>query len=287
MSLIHGIKRVVSMIRALLLLYNSKTNISEHPQMTFPELYHAHHSSDQEDISFWVDLAESRAGAVLELGCGTGRVMAQLARRGYRVFGLDHQREMLSVLQKTWPGGQGSSPSVFQADMSAFQLASHFPLILLPCNTLSTLSPSHRSRTLKNAAKHLPQDGWLAASIPNPTVLAQLPEIGESEVEDYFPHPVDGEPVQVSSSWERKAGKFILRWHYDHLIPDGTVERLTVETSHEILLIQSYIQEIQAAGFEILAMYGDFARSAYNSRSPYFIFIAGLATTNKCLAQPA
>jgi SAM-dependent methyltransferase len=265
------------MIRALLLLYNSKTNISEHSQMTSPELYHAHHSSDQEDISFWVDLAESRAGAVLELGCGTGRVMAQLARRGYPVFGLDHQREMLSVLQKNWPPGQGSSPSVFQADMAAFRLAARFPLILLPCNTLSTLSASHRSRTLKNAAKHLTQDGWLAASIPNPTVLAQLPEIGESEVEDYFPHPVDGEPVQVSSSWERKADMFILRWHYDHLLPDGTVERFTVETSHAIQPIQAYTQEIREAGLEILAEYGNFTRSSYNSRSTYFVFIAGLA----------
>jgi SAM-dependent methyltransferase len=245
--------------------------------MTLPELYHAHHSSDKEDISFWLGLAKSRGGPILELGCGTGRVLVHLATHGYQTYGLDHSQTMLAGLRKNLPEGLLPAPYLFQADMSAFQLASHFPLILLPCNTLSTLSAFYRSRTLKNAAKHLTQDGWLAASIPNPTVLAQLPEIGESEVEDYFPHPVDGEPVQVSSSWERKADMFILRWHYDHLLPDGTVERFTVETSHDIQPIQAYTQEIRKAGLEILAEYGDFTRSAYNSRSTYFVFIAGLA----------
>jgi SAM-dependent methyltransferase len=244
-------------------------------QMTFPELYHAHHSSDQEDIPFWLDLAQSQAGAVLELGCGTGRVLAQLYRRGCPVFGLDHQQEMLSVLQKNWPGGP--APSVFQADMAAFRLAARYPLILLPCNTLSSLSAAQRQKTLKNAAGHLTRDGWFAASIPNPARLARLPVIGESEVEDYFPHPVDGEPVQVSSSWERRAGKFILHWHYDHLFPDGTVQRITVETSHAVQPIQAYTQEIRDAGLEIRAEFGDFDRSAYSSHSPYFIFIAGLA----------
>ena len=246
--------------------------------MTLPELYHAHHSSNDEDISFWMDLAESRGGPVLELGCGTGRVLAHLALHGYQTFGLDHQRDMLSLLQKNLGGRQGPAPHVFQADMSAFRLAARFPLILLPCNTLSSLSPSHRSQTLKSAVEHLTQDGWFAASIPNPALLANLHEIGESEVEDYFPHPVDGEPVQVSSSWERRSEKFILRWHYDHLLPDGTVERLTVETRHEVQSIQAYTKEIREAGLEIRARYGDFDRSAYSSRSPNFIFIAGLAS---------
>jgi SAM-dependent methyltransferase len=246
--------------------------------MTLPELYHAHHASNDEDISFWMDLAESRGGPVLELGCGTGRVLAQLARRGYRVFGLDHQREMLSVLQKNWPGGQGSAPYVFQADMSAFRLATRFPLVLLPCNTLSSLSVAQRHKSLKNVADHLTGDGWFVASIPNPAGLARLPEIGDSEVEDYFLHPVDGEPVQVSSSWERRSGKFILHWHYDHLFPNGTVERITVETCHAVQPIQAYIQEIRDAGLEIRAGFGDFDRSAYSSHSPYFIFIAALAS---------
>ncbi len=245
--------------------------------MTLPELYHAHHSSDEEDIPFWMELAESQGGPVLELGCGTGRVLAQLAVHGYQAIGLDLHQEMLTVLRKNLYRGLTPAPYVFQADMSAFRLAARFPLIVLPCNTLSALSPIQRKKTLKNAAEHLAQGGRFAASIPNPTVLAKLPETGESELEDIFLHPVDGEPVQVSSSWKRKLGKFILNWHYEHLLPDETVRRLTVETCHEIQPIQAYVQEIQQAGLLIKARYGDYDCSAYNNRSPYFIFVAGLA----------
>jgi len=245
--------------------------------MTYPELYHAHHSSDDEDIPFWMELAQSQGGPVLELGCGTGRVMIQLALRGYQTYGLDHQQQMLTVLVKNLPAGLSYTPHLFQADMANFRLAIRFPLILLPCNTLSTLSTIKRKKTLTNAAAHLRMDGRFAACIPNPAVLAALPAIGESEVEDFFSHPLDGEPVQISSSWKRTPDKFIVHWHYDHLLPDGNVQRSTVEACHEIQPIQIYLQEIQQAGLHIEARYGNFAFEAYNNRSPYFIFIAGLA----------
>jgi SAM-dependent methyltransferase len=245
--------------------------------MTLPELYHAHHSSDEEDILFWMGLAENQGGPILELGCGTGRVLSQLVVCGYQVIGLDLDGEMLTLLRKNLLRNLAPAPYVFQADMSAFRLAARFPLIVLPCNTLSTLSPIQRNRTLKNAAEHLAQGGRFAASIPNPAVLAKLPETGESELEDIFPHPVDGEPVQVSSSWMHNLEKFTLQWHYDHLLPDGNVKRLTAETCHQIQPIQAYMQEIQQAGLLIKYRYGDFNCSDYNNRSPYFIFVAGLA----------
>jgi SAM-dependent methyltransferase len=245
--------------------------------VTFPELYHAHHSSNNEDISFWMELAENQGGPILELGCGTGRVLVHFALRGYQTYGLDHQHEMLTLLKQNLPSGLRPAPNLFQADMSSFCLAAHFPFILLPCNTLSTLSPAYRRKTLRNAARHLARDGIFVASIPNPAVLATLPEIGESEVEDFFPHPVDGEPVQVSSSWRRTSDKFVLDWHYDHLLPDGNVERVTVETCHDVQTIQAYTQEIQQAGLAIEARFGNYDRSAYSSRSPYFVFTARLA----------
>jgi SAM-dependent methyltransferase len=245
--------------------------------MTFPELYHAHHSLDDEDIPFWMELTQSQGGPVLELGCGTGRVLVQFALRGYQTYGLDNQLEMLVNLMKSLPVGLRHTPHLFQADMANFRLAIRFPLILLPCNTLSTLSTTGRKKTFSNIAEHLVQDGQFAACIPNPAVLAKLPEIGESEVEHYFPHPVDGEPVQVSSSWKRTSDKFLVYWHYDHLLPDGNVQRLTVEACHEIHPVQVYLLEIEGAGLHIEAIYGNFNRTAYNTRSPYFIFTAGLA----------
>jgi SAM-dependent methyltransferase len=238
---------------------------------SYPALYHSHHTLNQGDLHFWRELAQEQGDPILELGCGTGRVLVHLARTGYRTFGLDIHSEMLSFLQKNLPEGLEHPPQVFLADMTAFKLATCFSLILLPCNTFSTLSESMRKKTLENVARHLKKGGRFTFSIPNPTVLLRMPVQGESEVEDIFAHPVDGEPVQVSSAWKRTDEVFHVRWHYDHLHPNGNIQRHSVEVSHQIVPIDIYMEEIEAAGLYTQSIYGDFDKSPYNNRSSSFI----------------
>jgi SAM-dependent methyltransferase len=252
---------------------NKKTEPEPDP---YPTLYHRHHSLNQGDLPFWRELAQEQGDPILELGCGTGRVLVHLARTGYRTFGLDIHSEMLSFLQKNLPEGLEHPPQVFLADMTAFKLATCFSLILLPCNTFSTLSESMRKKTLENVARHLKKGGRFTFSIPNPTVLLRMPVQGESEEEDIFAHPVDGEPVQVSSAWKRTDEVFHVRWHYDHLHPNGNIQRHSVEVSHQIVPIDIYMEEIEAAGLYTQSIYGDFDKSSYNNRSSSFILTSVL-----------
>ena len=161
-----------------------------------------------------------------------------------------------------------------EADISGFNLAVQFSLIILPCNTFSTLPESERLACLGRIRKHLKLGGIFAVSIPNPELLRGLPKREEAEVEDEFTHPQTGHPVQVSSSWQRTKNNFSVTWIYDHLLPDGKVERLTVETTHHIIPAQTYLDEIRSAGMKVTATYGDFDHSAYRADSPYLICLA-------------
>ena len=49
------------------------------------------------DISFWRRLVEDHGGPVLELGCGSGRVLVPVARSGESVVGLDRSDNMLEI----------------------------------------------------------------------------------------------------------------------------------------------------------------------------------------------
>ena len=60
-----------------------------------PLLYHAHHNRYKEDLPFWLELAARHGDPVLELGCGSGRVLLALAQDGYQVYGLDNDPGML------------------------------------------------------------------------------------------------------------------------------------------------------------------------------------------------
>ncbi len=55
---------------------------------------------DLVDAQFYVGLAKESGGPVLELGCGTGRVLLPIARAGVEIQGLDNSRPMLDLLRE-------------------------------------------------------------------------------------------------------------------------------------------------------------------------------------------
>lgn len=244
-----------------------------------PLLYHAHHARHSQDLPLWLRLASQSAGPILELGCGTGRVLLALAQAGYTVVGLDHDHFMLDHLRRALLAGAphahlAGRVRLVQADMSAFAFARKFGLILLPCNTFSTLSPPTRLRVLELAVWHLSPGGCLAVSLPNPEVMRRLPPESDPEVEEFFLHPIDGEPVQVSSAWQRAGGLFHLTWHYDHLLPDGQVERVSLHTSHDLAPLEHYQAQIEQAGLTLAAAWGDYDASPYTHQSDLLILFA-------------
>lgn len=238
------------------------------------ELYHAHHRLYREDIPFWEALAAQQGGPILELGCGTGRVLLALAQAGHAVHGLDNDPDALAVLENRINRRNVANVAYYQADMTNFSFKTPFALIILPCNTYSTLSSQQRLATLARVQQHLAPGGIFAASMLNPMRLSDLPERGEPELEETFAHPRSGNPVQVSSAWQRVDGCVQVYWHYDHLLPDGQVERSTATQQHGLASVDDYQNEISAAGFELKDRYGDFERAAYSSNSPYYIFVA-------------
>jgi len=52
------------------------------------------------DLDLWRELAEDAGGAVLDVGCGTGRVALDLAERGHEVMGVDSDPELVATLAR-------------------------------------------------------------------------------------------------------------------------------------------------------------------------------------------
>jgi len=238
-------------------------------------LYQAHHALHPDDLPFWLQVAGRQPGPILELGCGTGRVLIPLAQAGHTVWGIDRDAGMLAVLRQRWfqQGAALPCPPVLQADFTRFHLAVWLGLVLLPCNTYTTLEAGARRALLERVAVHLLPHGQFVMSLPNVRVLSRLRPRAPVAVDEVFSHPLDGQPVQVSSSWRRAHRLFNLTWYYDHHLLDGAVQRTRVDVQHHLEPVEVYLNEMQAAGFQLVAMYGDYDQSPFDEESPYLILI--------------
>jgi SAM-dependent methyltransferase len=227
-----------------------------------------------EDIPFWLQLAKEKGGPVLELGCGTGRLLLPLLKAGIDVIGLDIDFEMLSHIKSQLSPQMREQVNFFQADLDNYHLERRFSMIFLACNTLSTLQKETRLNAYSRIREHLKSDGIFAVSIPNPINLASLSAQGESEIEVSFSHPLTGNPIQVSSEWQLTDRFVEFYWHYDHLLPDGLVDRETIRSRHSLISPGEYQAELQSANLNPINLYGDFEKADFQKDSPYLIIIA-------------
>lgn len=242
--------------------------------MTDALLFHAHHAHFQDDLPYWFKLAQQYGDPILELGCGTGRVCLPLAEAGYKIIGIDNDLDMLLFAKKQINNQVQSQLHLIQADMREFSLHQKYNLIISPCNTLSTLPFSALKKTILNIYQQMKTSASFAVSLPNPYIFEELPEFSDTELEDEFIHPVDGEPVQVSNRWVLENDQITFYWYYDHLLSDGSVIRTEASTTHYLFSTTDYIEIFREIGFSDVQLFGDYSFTGYSSDSAYLNILA-------------
>jgi SAM-dependent methyltransferase len=143
-------------------------------------------ASYEADLPLWRALAADSGGAVLELGCGTGRVALDLAGRGHRVAAVDSDPDLVAAL-----AGRGRRLGVdaITADVRSFDLGRRFSLALAPMQVVQLLGGREgRLRMLHGVRRHLEPGGLLAAALADPfetvpagEALPPLPDVREQD----------------------------------------------------------------------------------------------------------
>jgi trans-aconitate methyltransferase len=171
----------------------STTNLDDYAD---PELYDLENERIQPAEPFYLALAQAAGGAVLELGCGTGRYTIPLAEQGVDITGLDIVPGMLARAKAK----AGNLPITWvQADARAFQLGQQFHLIFESGAMFQhLLERADQEQMLRCVCTHLTDDGRFVLMIRVPT--AALLTSVESE-EPWFNYTTpDGIVVHVSGT---------------------------------------------------------------------------------------
>lgn len=138
-------------------------------------------TAGDEDVEFYVDLAQASRGPVLEIGCGTGRVSLPIASAGIDVVGVDFSTSMLAKARERAAATKdnGGAVEFVQGDMRTLALGRRFPLVIIPARTLYlALTPEEQLESLRRAAAHLAPRGALAFNlfVPDSDLISDVSE---------------------------------------------------------------------------------------------------------------
>jgi SAM-dependent methyltransferase len=214
-------------------------------------------------INFYVSLARSAGGPVLEVACGTGRVLLPCLQAGVDIEGLDLFAPMLAKLRNK-ASAMGLEPQLYQADMSDFALPRRYALIMIPFNAfIHNMTQEAQVSCLTRCREHLLPGGQLVFDtfFPSIEVIGTAPNTRVLEGE--FAHPVTGLPVRMydTRTFDRVAQTQHSINEVELLDTEGNVKavhrseiRARYIFKHEMELL------LRVAGFARWEIYADFDR---------------------------
>lgn len=226
-----------------------------------------------DDVGFYADLCREAGGKVLEVGCGNGRILLELIRRGIDAVGVDTSRGMLQELRLK-AVASGAEARACQMDARKLAFTASFDIVLCPYSLATYMSlPGDLEALLSGARGALVAGGLLVvdAFIPREAV-------GGSDYALDYRRPLG---VNTLARYKRvtplapRINRVERR--YEVIDADGK----TVETIETIENIRTFAPEELAAeltrfGFREQRVWWDYGRAS-SSGDPQFFTIAASA----------
>ena len=244
--------------------------------------YDLTHANLTADLPFVVQLAAAANGPILELGCGSGRLLLPLARVGYTITGIDSSPEMLARARGRLAQEDTAVQSrvtLHQADMTSFALpdAPPFGLAIIPYNTLFHLDTAQIVATLRQVKSCLGANGRLFIDVANPVDIANTPEDSLLSLENVLTDPETGELIVhlASNRLDMAEQTLHITWIYDVSAPDGgPVHRTVAHGAYHYRYPHQLELLLQEAGFKLLHLWGDYDQSPYDETSDRLLLLA-------------
>jgi len=249
------------------------------PYADIAELYDLEHAGYRDDLDLYLNLALAVGDPVLELGCGTGRLLVPLAEAGHRVTGFDLSRPMLDrARDAAQVAGVLDRVTLQREAMTDADLApgGPFGLVVVALNGLLHLPTVAAQRAALAAARRaLDPRGQLVLDVLNPTPDALRA----------FDHGVVHEGTWLDAAGHR-VDKFAARrlsharqtiatelW-YDRLLPDGAARRTA--TGYPMRYVHRAELELmlECAGFAEWQVYGSYDLDPFDDGAERLIVTA-------------
>lgn len=122
-------------------------------------------TSNWSDCFFYLDLIKHYGQPVLDIGCGTGRLLLDFLAQGIDIDGVDNSPEMLAICRQK-AQQRGLSPNLYEQFAEELNIARKYQVILIPSSSIQLIiDPALVRRAIQNLVDLLLPGGVLVASI--------------------------------------------------------------------------------------------------------------------------
>lgn len=247
------------------------------------ELYdHTIHYASRADVDFHLEFARAAGGGILELGCGTGRILVPIAAAGCRIVGLDLSDYMLAKCREkllAQPADVRERARLVKGNMVSFSIEETFSLVTFPFRSFHhLLSVSDQLSCLGCANRHLEAGGKLVLDLFNFKPDEMLHPNQKEETEDFrdleLPDGRKFRRTQRIAGFNRAEQYLNIELIHYVTHADGRTERLVQAFPWRYFFRSEAQRLLERSGFKILDIFGDYDRSNLSDKSPEMIFVA-------------
>ena len=231
------------------------------------------------DQDFYLETARGNGGPVLELGCGTGRILLPIARAGVEIWGVDLSPSMLSILQEKMsaePEAVKAKARFIEDDIRSVDLQKTFPLVIIPFRALQHMyTVDDQIAALTSAKRHLAEDGLLVFDVFNPR-FDLLTMGGGSEIREMaWPAGTNTEVVRFFKKGDLDSvrqvynGSFIFRTYRDGKLisEEDTPFEMGYYTHPQLQLL------FKITGLDVVESFGSFDKKPLRQGASEMIFL--------------
>ena len=238
--------------------------------------YNSNIDQFQDDIPLIRQLVETVGDPVLELGCGSGRILAGVTNLGMPLTGVDSSQVMLDrcSLRSALPG---ANLQLIRADMAATGLESSvFGLVLIGLSSLLHATTSDgQIDVLAESFRVLDPRGMLFIDLPNPLSGAFDP-VDHHVLREGAWQADDGDQVVKFSarSVDRVSQQVSTEIWFDRTDAAGTVTRAATAFDVRFVYPSELILMLKIAGFVEWQLYGSYDLDPFSDSSQRLIVTA-------------
>ncbi len=204
---------------------------------------------NRQDIEFYRRHAVAQGSPVLELACGTGRILVPVAREGLECYGLDMNRDMLAVCEEKVRALDVKNVHLKWASMDDFQYDLKFAMIYIPFRSFQhLLTVESQLRCLELVREHLKDDGLFVLDVFAPNI---------ARIAAYTPL----QPPKEESAGARRAQRWEKEFSRKNQETESTITRYysaRADLANQIIEVVMKWEERNSAGKLVARKEGNF-----------------------------